>query len=52
MIQTKSIELTNSSGKITIDIPAQYKDEKGLKIVGFIEDSELNISGATQLQVD
>lgn len=52
VLQTKSVTLNNSRGKITIDIPTQFKDEKGLKVIGFIEDYELNIYGATQIQVD
>lgn len=52
VVQTKSIALNASSGELTIDIPTRYKDEKGLKIIGFIEDNELNISGATEIQVN
>jgi hypothetical protein len=51
VIETTSKELKAKKGNLKIKIPDTYLHEKNLRIIGFVENNRLQISGATQKEL-
>lgn len=51
VIETATQKLHKREGKATISIPENYKNEKSLRIIAFVQNELLHITGATQKRV-
>ena len=51
VIETVTQEISKKQGKISITIPEKYKTEKQLRVIGFVQNEQLHITGGTQLKV-
>lgn len=51
VINTATLSIDNTTGTTTITVPENYKNETQLRVIGFVQNTDLHITGATQLKV-